>query len=79
MTKKQLEEKVKLLEENAKRIQLQNFTVIGNKWESDSLKTVQTVADALKNLTDLFKHQDVNLTLNKDVVVHDTFRSKLVH
>ena len=76
MTKKQLEEKVKNLEKNLPRYDMENLTIIGNKWDGSALQTIQTVADALKNLTELFKKQDNIIKLDSELYIKQKLEVK---
>ena len=40
---------------------IKNCTFYGVKWDESAIKTVQTVADALFNLTELFKNQGIEI------------------
>jgi hypothetical protein len=42
---------------------ISNNTFTGVKWNKSSIKTVQTVALALLNITEVFKAQNINFTL----------------
>jgi hypothetical protein len=44
---------------------ISNNTFTGIKWNKSSIQTVQTVAQALLNITEVFKSQNIKFTLLK--------------
>jgi hypothetical protein len=44
---------------------ISNNTFTGIKWNKSSIQTVQTVAQALLNITEVFKAQNIKFTLLK--------------
>lgn len=49
------------MEENKNQNIIQGNTFNGVHWDADAVQTVQTVATALLNLTELFKSQNVTI------------------
>lgn len=42
-------------------VEVKDCSFIGVKWDGNSLRTVQTVADGLLNLTELFNNQNIHI------------------
>lgn len=51
------------------QVKLNDLTIIGNQWDESSVQVIQTVAEALKNITELLKKSDVKISLDKSLEV----------